>query len=364
MKRLLVVYFILLGVETQAQINFLENQSFVSIQEQAAQTNKLIFMDCYTSWCGPCKWLVNNVFSDSSVGEVYNNQFVNVKFDMEKGEGLDLAKRFNITAYPTLLWLNSKGEVVFKVVGTNTTEAFIDYAKQINNESNLFPNLVNRYLSGERDSSFLKLLAETAQIAADEHSGEYTAAYFQTIPQKDWANETNRVLLVRGCLTFDSPQTKFVLNNRKLFDNETIDAILYGCLDIEMRNLLASKSEADLKQFLALIDQIAPEFTDYRMRAEMYFYQSIGDFKKTNELASNYLKHSKDSDLLNEYAWFRFENETAIVLLKEALKWAKKSVKLNENSYNTDTLGQLYNKLGKPRKANKWLNRSKELESK
>jgi uncharacterized protein YyaL (SSP411 family) len=59
---------------------------------KAKKENKLIFVDAYASWCGPCKLMVKNIFPLKTVGDYYNSHFINAKIDMEKGEGIELAK--------------------------------------------------------------------------------------------------------------------------------------------------------------------------------------------------------------------------------------------------------------------------------
>lgn len=362
MKNILLTLGLFLLTTVQAQINFQENVSFASIQAQAKQENKLIFMDCYTTWCGPCKWLVKNVFADQSVAEVYNSQFINFKSDMEKGEGLDLATRFKITAYPTLLWLNSDGEVVYTVVGTNTPEAFVEFANNLKNTDNQFPSLVKRYNAGDRDPGFLKMLAETAQLGGDENAVVYSEAYLKAIPEENWSKESNKILLLGACSDLNALATTYVLAHRELFDSEMVDMVISGCLNMEMSKVLESKSTSELELFLKKVDEVAPDYADYKIQAEMYFYRGVGNTKKVNELASEFMKTCEDPGLLNEFAWERYESVTDVKLLEEAVSWALKSVKLDENYYNTDTLGQLYKKLGKKRKATKWLKRSKKLE--
>ena len=59
--------------------------------EQAKAQGKMVFMDCYTTWCGPCKMMTEEVFPQKEAGDFFNAHFVNVKFDMEKGEGKELS---------------------------------------------------------------------------------------------------------------------------------------------------------------------------------------------------------------------------------------------------------------------------------
>ena len=78
----------------------------------AKQENKLVFMDCYTSWCGPCKMMTSKVFPQKIMGDYFNPRYVCVKFDMEKGEGVDLKTKYDVKAFPTFLCLDSEGNVL------------------------------------------------------------------------------------------------------------------------------------------------------------------------------------------------------------------------------------------------------------
>lgn len=107
-----------------------KNISFEQALKEAKASNKLIFMDAYTVWCGPCKYMTSNVFPDAKVGKLYNAKFINLKMDMEKGEGPALASKYQVRAYPTLFFIDGDGKVVKKVLGAQTTQKMI----QIGNE--------------------------------------------------------------------------------------------------------------------------------------------------------------------------------------------------------------------------------------
>ncbi|MDR0545288.1 MAG: thioredoxin family protein [Odoribacteraceae bacterium] len=112
-----------------AQIRFDENPSWQETLDKARAAGKYIFMDCYTDWCGPCKTLDKTVFSRPDVGDVYNARFVNVKYNMERGEGPALAKQYSVAAYPTLLFIDAAtGEIVHRVVGARDATYFIEQA--------------------------------------------------------------------------------------------------------------------------------------------------------------------------------------------------------------------------------------------
>lgn len=97
---------------------------------------KLVFLDCFTTWCGPCKQMTNNVFPTKEAGDYFNKNFVNIKIDMEKGEGVDIAKKYSVAAYPTFLILDGNGDEVGRVVGGGEIASFIkrvEAAKDIKN---------------------------------------------------------------------------------------------------------------------------------------------------------------------------------------------------------------------------------------
>jgi len=95
----------------------------------AKKENKLIFLDVYATWCGPCKKLKSKTFSDKEVGDFYNQTFINVALDGEKGEGLELARKYGVRGYPTLLFIDANGKVVSGTSGYHNPSEFIALGK-------------------------------------------------------------------------------------------------------------------------------------------------------------------------------------------------------------------------------------------
>ena len=114
--------------ETTGGMIFTEG-TFAEICAKAKKEKKNIFFDAYASWCGPCKLLKRDVFTTKIAGDFFNKNFINVAMDMEKGEGSVLAPSFQISAYPTLLILNYKGEIIGRTVGYQKAEELITFAK-------------------------------------------------------------------------------------------------------------------------------------------------------------------------------------------------------------------------------------------
>lgn len=140
MKRLGFLILLLGSQVTLAQsggIDF-ESSRWKEIVKKAKEENKLIFFDAYTSWCGPCIKLQREVFPDNTLGEYYNRNFINVKFDMEKGEGITLSRKYAVQVYPTLLFIDPRNErVVNHAIGFKSPEQLLQLAEQAISRANL-----------------------------------------------------------------------------------------------------------------------------------------------------------------------------------------------------------------------------------
>lgn len=116
-------------------IKFTES-SFESAIQLAQKENKLIFLDAYTTWCGPCRMMSNNVFTDNSIGTLFNQNFINIKVDMDTEEGKKIADKYFVTAYPTLIFIGGSGKQISKIVGYKNSEELLDIGKHMVKKSN------------------------------------------------------------------------------------------------------------------------------------------------------------------------------------------------------------------------------------
>ncbi|MCD8538418.1 MAG: thioredoxin family protein [Leadbetterella sp.] len=115
-----------------------ESSKWKEVVKRAKEENKLIFFDAYTTWCSPCVKLQTQVFPDKILGEYYNRNFINVKFDMEKGEGVGLSRKYAVQVYPTLLFIDPRNErVVNHAIGFKSPEQLMQLAEQAISRANL-----------------------------------------------------------------------------------------------------------------------------------------------------------------------------------------------------------------------------------
>ncbi|SDJ91306.1 Thioredoxin-like [Pedobacter sp. ok626] len=157
MKKIFALIIVLAAFKVNAQneIKFNQTTTWKETTEKAAATGKLIFVDCYTSWCGPCKWMDKNVFVEPAVATFFNDNFINAKIDMEKGEGVELRKKYEIHFYPSFLFVNNKGEVVHRTGSRMSAEEFLEEGKRAINPKSGLVSLTEKYNAGARDLPFL-----------------------------------------------------------------------------------------------------------------------------------------------------------------------------------------------------------------
>lgn len=104
--------------------------SWEQAKAKAEKEGKPIFVDAYATWCGPCKVMSKRIFTQKKVGDFYNKNFINYKYDMEKGTGPKFKRKHNVSAYPTLIYFNSEGKVVKKVKGARRADGLIQLGKK------------------------------------------------------------------------------------------------------------------------------------------------------------------------------------------------------------------------------------------
>ena len=160
-------------------IHFVEG-SFEEALARAEEEGKHVFVDVYTTWCGPCKIMDAVVFPLEEVGEYYNARFVNVKLDAEDESisGPAISERYEVGAYPTYLYLNADGTVVGRAVGALPPSLFVQVAGQlIEGVDSGFSGLEARYGQGERDPAFVQDYLWAAQVDLALFEGGMMARY-------------------------------------------------------------------------------------------------------------------------------------------------------------------------------------------
>lgn len=329
----------------------------------AKTENKLVFVDAYTSWCAPCKKMAKEVFPEASVASFYNKMFINVKMDMENGEGVNLAKQYNVNVFPTLMFINAEGTLVHRSAGYHNIDQFIELGTEALDPTKQLSALKTRFEQGERDPDFL---LNYTMAAFQTHDGSHmpvAEAYMQS--QKDWDTEENKKFIFNFVGSADSEMFNYLVDHQEAFVemygqravSGKIQELIYG-------EIQDSKDESSLAQVDRLFARAYPEkAAELSSRFRLSFYRQAGDRENYAKAAIKHYKEypSDDHEELNETAWTFFRITRDKKLLKQACKWAKKSIKIDSNYFNHDTLASLYYGLGKKRKARKTAKKAIEL---
>lgn len=170
---MLLLGLISAGVSAQSAGVKWEEGTFSQALEKASKKSKPVFLDCYTSWCGPCKQMANQVFTLPEAGEFFNSNFVNIKIDMEKGEGVALKEKYNVKAFPTFIILDGKGNETGRIVGGGGLEEFIGKVKTAMQAENTPDALKAKYLRSKNGADALAYMSRMEEAYMPEKIVEF-----------------------------------------------------------------------------------------------------------------------------------------------------------------------------------------------
>lgn len=371
MKKLLILTLAIFSINSiiaQEGITFITEGSWEEVLDKAKEEDKLIFLDAYTTWCGPCKKMDKEVFPLKSVATFFNENFVNVKMDMEKGEGIQIANRYNIRAYPALLLIDKDEKIVHRVAGFLDEEMLLDFGKIGLSPDETLGSMTARFENGDRDPAFLRQLAYAHLKAADRQHGKVAAAYLDT--QKDWSTKENMKFLMDFTDRTESKAFDYIIENRIAFNEaftpRAVTAKVESIIAGELDRLLSTKGDESIfEQANELFSKTHPG-KEFAMTSsfKMTYYRNQGDRANFATAAIDYVDamgNDITADELSDIAWtfYRVINDES--QLKTALKWAKRSAKMEVSVASYDALASLYFKLGKKGKAKKYAVRAIEM---
>ncbi len=312
---LLIVLATILGKVSFSQGIDFQNITFEEAIEQAKKQDKLIFIDFYTQWCGPCKELAKGPFLDASVGAFYNEHFINLKLDAER-EGKQTAQRYEVNRYPTLLYINQEGRIIYNGRFSKTEKALIQEGE------------VAIHLASSDDN----LIDLQAQFKKRQDDEQFLKSYYQKMIQYNMSpnDGIDAWLKVQTEMKEDSPEMMhFLLKNRRYFNvNGKAEEIIDSNYDRYIQS--ANEGEERALQFLkftiannTLKEARATQNPDL-MKLYLSKYNNLPERVRKGanikELHLEYLLMSKDYSAYKKEAIAHVDSIIQSVSLKEIRK--------------------------------------------
>lgn len=266
--------------------------------EIAKQEDKLVFIDFHTVWCAPCRGMEKNIFPNDKLGTYYNKTFINIELDAEK-EGKELAKKYGVNAYPSMVFVNGDGEMVYKRVGAKNVDQLIAMGKEaaaaVMSEYSLV-NLREMYPDKQDDPDFLRMYIDKL-IANRENPAEAIEAWLKV--QTDIKED-------------DVDMMEFLLDHRKyLIVDGKAEQIFKDNYD-EFWDICTPKEESVIEKMLAIManntktlafeernPQLMRAFINNWKRLEDYQYGVLTEFEMEYCILNDDIKGFKQ--LANSY---------------------------------------------------------------
>lgn len=230
---------------------------------KAKEENKIIFVDFYTQWCGPCLNMAKTVFILPEVGSFYNNKFICMKIDAETEEGRGLAKQYMVQSYPTYAFVNPENEkLVHRSGGRKLAEDFIALGKAALDPQMTSEYIISEYNGGNRSEEFM---ISYIRYMASIYKREAVVAGFEEII-KNGAQLSNPVIwkLYDDCISGpDNPYLREVSDNYSkfcdLFGKETVDSKLAKETSYCSADFMAELCDFEGKEFNIRLTKISDD---------------------------------------------------------------------------------------------------------
>lgn len=420
MKRLMLLTM-LMPLLTLAQmqpdnkgIQWTTGLTWGQVKEKAKQENKFIFMDCYATWCGPCKAMDKEIYPDEKVGVLVNENFIAVKVQMDSTANdiepirkwypsvKEIKTRYTIPGYPAFLFFSPEGELVHQDVGFKPVKDFVALVNDALDPSTQLTNIMEQYRTGKLSPSSLgkAALAEKKlgnRELADSIARNYKAEFLDKLPDSAlFTKENIHFLADEFYLLMWEEGTKgkffnFFFHYPKwvdsLFGKEFAESRIRNIItkyEINPKLLDGKKVITQHPDWESLRKSIASKYgNEYAEQVvteyQPGFYLLAGNWQKWADLfeekirkislqkGGKHLGYFSDDWNLNNNAWIVFEkcNERSILL--KALKWSELAIKLKGTDPGIDgyldTKANLLYKLGKHKQAIKIEKRALQLDT-
>lgn len=344
--------------------------SWSTVLQKAKNSGKFIFVDFYATWCGPCIQMSREVFTDPEVGDYFNKHFISWKIDAEKEEE-DLVNAVNLEAYPTLVFFNPNGDVLYKHVGAMDTHELMELGKKVAD----FETNKAKALKGAASQKEILHYLSIAKSADRENYKRIAQEAVKKFTAEDLADYDAWDILTTNVSDITSPafQNAIAAGDVLAVIHENYYDYVKHVLDRYFTSVSISGNLEDLevykKSIQLMFKNLAGRDYDYR-----YFDLRINaDYYLRRHEMDNYAQAL--SDWVDSYVFddWKLLSETALNFSHEieyqqqlgyelkdkqykekAIQWARKAVDIDRNKDTLYNLAKVYEYNGRKKDAIKW----------
>lgn len=337
--------------ESPESIKF-ETGDFKSVLAKAAKENKLIFIDFYTTWCGPCKYMTDNIFPIEKVKNYYNKNFICYKIDAEKGEGPALRKKYDIRCYPTFIFTSSDGIMKHRFSSAMDADGLIGQGELAKNNKKNFSYLHKLYETGKMSSAMMPEYLKQLKLAYMDYPA-VANTFFKTIEEADLLKPASIALINNYMISMDNPHFKYVVSNWDKFKDKLSEGFMDNLIFSSITNSLELKEYDRYKRYIEHLKTIDYEHRDYILAwAAKEYYCSIEDWDKFVESGCYYIDNFCSNEWVSTWRFStEFLREEVFIgkNIELGFKYAQQAIKMMPNYSTYLSYGRLLYMTGDPK---------------
>lgn len=250
------------GGTLTAQISF-SPLSYQEGFEKARQNNQLLFVDVFTTWCGPCKILSSNVFPDEELGDVMNQSFVNIKVDGDDESNYGMMEQFEVSAFPTMLLIDPRTDRVRKIEGYVQADEIIREANYaLDPESSPVAHSKREFENDPSRNNHRSLIESMLNDREmnDESLSKEAFSYVDQYPKLDLENDMDLyVFLVTITDLSNENMQQFITT----LDKQDSDIIQFKLIQLIQNSIEKAIIQNDISIATKTVDELFPIFENH-----------------------------------------------------------------------------------------------------
>lgn len=341
MNRILVFVFFSIVLHTSTLfsqgITFFEG-TWKDAMAKAKAEDKLLFVDAYAKWCGPCKAMAKNVFTKQEVGDFFNANFINLKLDMEEADGVTFGHKYPVSAYPTLFFIDGDGKVVKTIKGGQQPDGLIALGGEAMKKMDRSSKFEEKYNAGDRSYDLMYNYVK-ALNASDKPSLKISNEYLNSNPEL--TEEQRLKFILEAAVESDSKLFDQVIANQKkiaaIVGKDVFTDKCKSALTATVKKAVEYEMETLLTETYAKADKLIPdEYDAFKAESNMKYYKTMKNEAKYIEAYRDLAKkNQKDAAklkaIITDIVTHFKDNKT---MINDAADYAEKMYEAKETIDN------------------------------